>query len=124
MAKRAWNPSDELSYLKKMETRTNASMLVAARKQGRQAAPHGQGRSLQQQAQAILMEIQRIDGKINKIFANPLGNENRIAKLQKRKTRLIERFKQIAFELQQRGEALSGTWLVRKRLNEEYREGY
>ena len=124
MGKRYWNPSDELSYLRRMEGRTNASMLVAARKQGRQAAPHGQGRTLQQQAQAVMLEVHRIDKKIDKLFSNPLGSEKRIAKLQKRKMRLIDRFKQIVLELQQRGETLSGQWLIRKRLEEEYREGY
>ena len=124
MAKRYWNTTDERTYLKRMEYRTNAAQLVAARKLGRQAAPHGQGLPLQAQAQAILLEIRRIDVKMNKIWSNPVGNEHRLAKLQKRKSRLINRFKEIVFKLQERDEALSGQWLVRKRIQEEYREGY
>ena len=125
MSKRSFFIKDELAYLRRCETRTNASDLVSRRKVlSGQIAAHGKGLPLQAQAQAILLEIRRIDKKINKLFSNPLGNEIRIAKLQKRKSRLINRFKEITFKITQRGESLSGTWLIRKRINEEYREGY
>ena len=125
MARRAWNVSNELAHLRRQMTRTNASDLAAQRKTLRgQIAAHGRGLSLQHQAQAIFLEIKRIDKKINKIWRNSTGNETRLAKLQKRKSRLISRFKEIVLKLQERGESLSGQWLIRKRINEEYREGY
>lgn len=125
MPKRALFVRDELSYLRRMETRTNASDIARVRKTlSGQVAAHGRGLPLQAQCQAILLEIKRIDEKMNRIWRNPSGNETRLAKLQKHKSRLINRFHQIVTKIQEKGESLEGTWCIRKRLQEEYREGY